>query len=151
MRCDHPSNKKLGGGFTCYKNCLPLRIIDSNYLNECVRFEVMIDDKICYFITYSSLSKSWNQLEPFKENPEVNLQSALQNNGNIYWFDIHFRDHPFSMYAKFSKKLTFFNPWYAHAGVRVIGKKCSFFEKFCVHTTWKTPSKSNNKTQFLRR
>ena len=45
MWCDHPSNKKLGCVCICYKNYLLSRIIDSNYLNECVRFEVMIDDK----------------------------------------------------------------------------------------------------------
>ena len=149
MQCDHPSNKKLGGVCICYKNCLPLRITHSSYLNERVRFEVMTDDKICYFITYSSPSKSWNQLESFKENPEVNLESALQNNGNICWFDIHFRNHPFSMYAKFSKKLPFFNPWYAQARVCVMGKKSSFFEKFCVHTKWKTLVKVIIRHNFL--
>ena len=32
------------------KEFLPLRTIDINYLNECVRFELMIGDKFCKFI-----------------------------------------------------------------------------------------------------
>ena len=58
MQSDHPSNEKLGGACLYYKSYLSLRIINSNYLNECVRFEVMVDDKVCYFITYGSASKS---------------------------------------------------------------------------------------------
>ena len=35
------------------------------------------------------------------------------------------RDHPFSAYARFSKKSTFLNPWYAHTYLCVsVGKKC---------------------------
>ena len=35
-----------------------------------------------------------------------------------------FRDHSFSMYAKFSKKLTFPTPWYAQSVCLAGGKKC---------------------------
>ena len=51
VRFDHPSNKKRGGVCIYYKSYLPLRIIDINYLNECVRFELMVGDKLCNFIT----------------------------------------------------------------------------------------------------
>ena len=44
MRSDHPSNKKRGGVCIYYKSYFPLRIIDINYLNECVRFELMVGD-----------------------------------------------------------------------------------------------------------
>ena len=33
----------------------------------------------------------------------------------------HIGDHPFSTYAKFSEKLTFLTPWYAHERVRIRG------------------------------
>ena len=50
VRSDHPSNKKRGGVCIYYKSYLPLRIIDINYLSECVRFELMVGDKLCNFI-----------------------------------------------------------------------------------------------------
>ena len=34
------------------------------------------------------------------------------------FLDRHFRNHPLSMYAKFSEKLTFLTSWYAHIRVR---------------------------------
>ena len=79
MRSDHPSNKK-GGGICIYcKSYLPLRNIDINYLNECVRFELMIDAKRCNFIAiYRSPSQSQDLFESFKEHLELNLGSAVQ-------------------------------------------------------------------------
>ena len=50
MRSDHLSNKKCGGACIYYQCYLPIRIIGVNYLNECVRFELMVDDKLCNFI-----------------------------------------------------------------------------------------------------
>ena len=50
VRCDYPSNKKRGGVCEYYRSYLPLRIIDINYLNECLRFQLMVGDKLCNFI-----------------------------------------------------------------------------------------------------
>ena len=52
--------------------------------------------------------------------------------------------HSFSTYAKFSEKLTFLNPWYAHIHVsRTCAhqgvRNASFSEKFSVITRWMTP------------
>ena len=80
-RSDHPSNKKRGGVCIYYKSYLPLRIIDIKNLNECVRFELMVVDKLCNFIVlYRSPSHSQDLFESFKENPELNLESVVQNN-----------------------------------------------------------------------
>ena len=77
----HPSDKKRGGVCIYYKSYLPLRIIDINYLNDCVRFELMVGDKLCNFIVlYRSPSQSQDQFEFFKENCELNLEPALGNN-----------------------------------------------------------------------
>ena len=44
---------------------------------------------------------------------------------------IRTRDHPFSTYAKFSEKLTFVTPRYAHVRVRIMGvRNVSFSENF---------------------
>ena len=44
------------------------------------------------------------------------------------------RDHPFSMYAKFSKKLTFLTLWYAPGGSEML-----VFWKIFVRTKWINP------------
>ena len=81
VRSDHPSNKKRGGVCTYYKSYLLLRIIDINYLNKCVRFELMVADKLCTFmILYGSPSQSQGLFESFKENLELNFEFAVQNN-----------------------------------------------------------------------
>ena len=81
VRSDHPSNKKCVGVCIYYKGYLPLRIININYLNECVRFELMVGDTLCNFIAlYRSPSQSQDQFKSFRENLELNLESAVQNN-----------------------------------------------------------------------
>ena len=46
-----------------------------------MRFELMVGDKPCNFIAlYRSSSQSQDQFESFKENLELNLESAVQNN-----------------------------------------------------------------------
>ena len=80
MPSDHPSNRKPGGFCIYFKSYLPLRIIDTNYLNKCVRSELMVGDKLCNFIAlYRSPSQSQDLSESFKENFELNLKSAVQN------------------------------------------------------------------------
>ena len=72
VRSDHPSNKKRGGVCIYYKSYLPLRIIDINYLNECVRFELMVGDKLCDFIAlHRSPNQSQDLFESFKENLDL--------------------------------------------------------------------------------
>ena len=64
VRSDHPSNKKRGCVYVYYKSYLSLRIIDINFSNECVRFELMVGDNLCNFITlYRSPSQSQDQFE----------------------------------------------------------------------------------------
>ena len=82
VRCDHSFlfilNKNRG---TCiyYNSYLPLRIIFINYLDECAWFE--LSDKLYNFIAlYRSPGRSRDQFESYKENLELNLESAFQNN-----------------------------------------------------------------------
>ena len=64
---DHPSNTKRGDIFLYYKNCLPLRIRNTDYLRECLNFQVIIGDKSCnpwvwklfWLITLKLLHKLW--------------------------------------------------------------------------------------------
>ena len=78
---DHPSIKNRGGVCIYFKNYLPLRVrVDVNYLNKFVRFQQMITDKMCNFITLCwSPSQSQDLFESFKENLELNLESVGYN------------------------------------------------------------------------
>ena len=69
MRSNHPSDKKRGGVCIYSKRSLPLRIIDINYLNEFVRFELMFGDKLCNFI---ALYRSASQSQDSNSNPLKN-------------------------------------------------------------------------------
>ena len=48
---------------------------------------------------------------------------------NIFIAIITIRDHPFSTYAKFSEKLTFQTPLFAHVRVRIKGSEMLVFRK----------------------
>ena len=51
VRADHPSNTKRGGVLLYCKSFLPIKLIDVNYLNECISFELRIGGKVCKFLT----------------------------------------------------------------------------------------------------
>ena len=47
FRADHPSNTKRGSACIYYRNSLPLKILGSQYLQECIIFEITIRGKLC--------------------------------------------------------------------------------------------------------
>ena len=51
VRTDHPLNSKHRAVCILYKNYLPLPIISVDYLSEYVNFKIMIENRICNFIT----------------------------------------------------------------------------------------------------
>ena len=80
VRFDHPLNSKRGGVCIYYKNYLPLRIINVNYLSE-LNFEIIIGNKICNFITlYRSPSQNQDDFQAFIGNLELNLETLAQRN-----------------------------------------------------------------------
>ena len=59
IRADHPSEDKRGGICIYYKHTLPLKVLDIHILQECINFEVKIENKRCNFIVlYCSPSQS---------------------------------------------------------------------------------------------
>ena len=46
VRVDHPANTKRGGVCLYYRECLPLKVNDINYLQECICVEVDICGKL---------------------------------------------------------------------------------------------------------
>ena len=63
----------------------------------------------CYTLSALHLSCSYNK--------------SLRITLNLY------RNHPLNTYAKFSEKLTFLTPWYAHVRARIRGSEMLVFRK----------------------
>ena len=42
VRADHRSNMKRGGVLICYKNFLPMELIDAKHLHESLKFKLSI-------------------------------------------------------------------------------------------------------------
>ena len=63
---DHPSNTKRGRVCIYYRNFLPLKLININYLNECITFEIKLGDKISNFFSLYSL----------QINPKMTLRTS---------------------------------------------------------------------------
>ena len=81
VRSDHPANTKRGGVCLYYKTCLPLRVLDIQYLNECINFELKIGDKLCTFVAlYRSPNQSLDNFETFIDNFELNLEAFSRKN-----------------------------------------------------------------------
>ena len=80
-RADHLTNTKRGGVCIYYKKCLPLRVLNIIFLNECINFELRIGDKTCNFVVLCrSPSQSQDVFESFCENFERTLDNLVQNN-----------------------------------------------------------------------
>ena len=74
VRADHPSNTKRGGVLLYYKSFLPIKLIDVNYLNECISFELRIGGKVCKLLTlYRSPSQNRYEFETFLDNLELDF------------------------------------------------------------------------------
>ena len=75
IRADHPSNVKRGGVCFYDKNHLPLKLININFLLECLTIELNIKNKLCVLVAlYRSPSQSHNEFSSFVTNSEPALQ-----------------------------------------------------------------------------
>ena len=80
-RADHPSNTKRGGFCVYYRNSLPLKILNIQYLHECINFEIRIGGKLCRFVSlYRSPSQSQDDFESFANSFELNIDTATAHN-----------------------------------------------------------------------
>ena len=77
VKCDHPTNYKCGGVCIYCKDSLPLKIIDIQYLQECINFHLIIGQKMCHFITlYQSPNQSHNEFNLLIKSIELNLDKT---------------------------------------------------------------------------
>ena len=60
---------------------MPLRVLDIQYLLECINFELKIGVKLCNFVAlYRSPSQTHDKLEKFSDNLELNLGTLSHKN-----------------------------------------------------------------------
>ena len=76
IRFDHLSNNKRGGFWIYYKNFLPLKFIDVNYLNESILFQLQIGS----ISLYRSPSQTADKFDSFLDNLKLNLETMTDNN-----------------------------------------------------------------------
>ena len=81
VRADNPTNTKRGGVCIYYHNSLPLKVIDIQFLNECINFEIRIGGKLCSFLClYRSPSQTRDIFETFDDNFELTLDTISNRN-----------------------------------------------------------------------
>ena len=81
VRADNPNNTKKGGVCTYFLNLLPLKVLDIQFLNECLNFEINIVGKMCNFrYLYRSPSKSRDTFETFADNLQLILEALTNKN-----------------------------------------------------------------------
>ena len=88
IRSDHPSNTKGGVVYIYYNIPLPLRVINTGCLHECLNFERQIGAKICNFVALCrSASQSQGDFETFADNFEMTLELLAQKSFPVssYW------------------------------------------------------------------
>ena len=50
-RADHPSGNRRGGVCIYYKESLPIKMLNINYLQECICFDLKIGSKLCTIVS----------------------------------------------------------------------------------------------------
>ena len=85
VRPDHPSNNNRGVICIYYKSYLTLRILNVQYLQNSICFELNIGDKTCNFLSfYRSPSQSQDGFESFTENLQLDLENLVQMNAFLF-------------------------------------------------------------------
>ena len=77
---DNSTNTKRGSACVYCHNSLPFKVIDIQFLNECINFEIKIGEKLCSFLClYRSPSQTRDIFETFVDNFELTLDSIIKN------------------------------------------------------------------------
>ena len=81
VRADHRSNMKRGGVLICYKNFLPMELIDVKHLHESLKFKLSIGRKTCKFLSlYRFPSQKKDDFETLLENLELKIDHMTEKN-----------------------------------------------------------------------
>ena len=80
-RADHPFGNWRGGVCIYYKESLSVKILNINYLQECICFDLEIGSKRCTIVSiYRSPSQSADEFESFLNKLNLTMESVTQNN-----------------------------------------------------------------------
>ena len=75
------NNTKRGGVCIYYWNCLPSKLVNIYYLNECITIVIKLRDEICnFFSLYVSPNQSEDDFENFCNNFELTLDVVSATN-----------------------------------------------------------------------
>ena len=78
---DHPSGNGRGGVCIYYKESLPMKMLNINYLPECICFDLKIGNKLCTIVSlYRSPSQSADQFENFVNKLNLTVESITPKN-----------------------------------------------------------------------
>ena len=77
---DNSTNTKRGSACVYCHNSLPFKVIDIQFLNECINLEKRIGGKLWSFLClYRSPSQTRDIFETFVDNFELTLDSIIKN------------------------------------------------------------------------
>ena len=80
-RADHPSGNRRGGVCICYKESLPIKMLNINYLQECICFDLKIGSKLSTIVSlYRSPSQSADEFDNFLNKLNLTMESITQKN-----------------------------------------------------------------------
>ena len=80
-RADHPSGNQHGGVCIYYKESLPIKMLNINYLQECICFDLKIGSKLCTIVSlYRSLSQSADEFDNFLNKFYLTMEPITQKN-----------------------------------------------------------------------
>ena len=83
IRANHPSNTKRGGVSICYRNSLPLKLINIlyNLCDKCTTFVIKLGDKKYNIVSlYRSPNEFENDFENFCDNLDLTLDALSATN-----------------------------------------------------------------------
>ena len=80
-RADQLSRNRRGGVCIYYKESLPIKMLNINYLQECICFDLKIGTKLCTIMSlYKSPSQSPNEFEIFLNKLNLTMESITEEN-----------------------------------------------------------------------
>ena len=84
VRSDHPSQHKRGGVCIYFRNSLPLKILNINYLQENITSELQVGSKIYNFVSlYWSPSQTSDDFEKLSGDFELTLDNLVESNSDL--------------------------------------------------------------------
>ena len=81
VRAIHPSGNRRGRVCVYYKETLPIKMLDINYLQECICFDLKIGSKLYSIVSlYRSPSQTRDEFDEFLTNLNLTLETITQKN-----------------------------------------------------------------------